>query len=481
MNILNLMPFSEGELPTKYLGVPLISSRLLNRYCKILVESAKNRIEDWKNKSLSFAGRLQLGKSVISSMHVYWVSVLAIPKGILYDIQALICGFLWCNGDYKRGKAEVAWGDICLPTSEGGLGLRSLKLFNKALMTKHIWNIVTNKESLWVRWIYAYKIKGRSFWAIPLNDAEMSWGWQKILQLRDRVRPFIWTKIGNGLKASAWYDIWDPQCPLINHLSPRDIAREGHNLQSHVAALVSNGGWSWPQQWLLKAPNLNLVIAPNLDTNSCDSYFWCDSNENQVAFSVKCVWESIRPRGNEVPWFNTVWFSHCIPRHAFHLWLVMRNSLRTQDKLRLWDIGDNADLSLLKCPLCESIPDSHNYLFFECNFSIQVWVSIRRLADMDGVPPSINAIMSYLQPFAKSRKAKSVIAKLLVAAASYFIWNERNNRLFKNVRRKHEEIRDMVMVTVRLKLLTFRFKNNYMVNHLLDRWKMPSNFRLYGS
>ncbi|GJW18617.1 putative reverse transcriptase domain, reverse transcriptase zinc-binding domain protein [Tanacetum coccineum] len=394
MNILNLMPFSEGELPTKYLGVLLISSRLLNRYCKILVESAKNRIEDWKNKSLSFAGRLQLGKSVISSMHVYWASVLAIPKGILYDIQALIRGFLWCNGDYKRGKAKVAWGDIFLPTSEGG---------------------------------------GLAFEAIPLNDAKISWGWRKILQLHDRVRPFIWTKIGNRLKASAWYDIWDPQCPLINHLSPKDIAREGHNLQSHVAALVSNGGWSWPQQWLLKSPNLNLVIAPNLDTNSCDSYFWCDSNENQVAFSVKCVWESIRPRGNEVPWFNTVWFSHCIPRHAFHLWLVMRNILRTQDKLRLWDIGDNADLSLLKCPLCESIPDSHNYLFFECNFSIHAWVSIRHLADMDGVPPSINAIMSYLQPFAKSRKAKSVIAKLLVAVASYFIWNERNNRLFKNV------------------------------------------------
>ncbi|GKD78845.1 reverse transcriptase domain-containing protein, partial [Tanacetum coccineum] len=49
-----------GELPVKYLGVPLISSRLLNKDCKIVVEKAKNRIGDWKNKSLSFAGRLQL-------------------------------------------------------------------------------------------------------------------------------------------------------------------------------------------------------------------------------------------------------------------------------------------------------------------------------------------------------------------------------------------------------------------------------------
>ncbi|GJY09135.1 putative reverse transcriptase domain-containing protein [Tanacetum coccineum] len=35
-----------SNLPVKYLGVPLISSRLLNKDCKVLVEKAKNRIED---------------------------------------------------------------------------------------------------------------------------------------------------------------------------------------------------------------------------------------------------------------------------------------------------------------------------------------------------------------------------------------------------------------------------------------------------
>ncbi|GJV93747.1 hypothetical protein Tco_1541560 [Tanacetum coccineum] len=67
--ILNIMPFSEGTLPVIYLGVLLISTRLFNRDCKFLVEKTCNRIRDWKNKSLSFAGRLQLCKSVISSMH----------------------------------------------------------------------------------------------------------------------------------------------------------------------------------------------------------------------------------------------------------------------------------------------------------------------------------------------------------------------------------------------------------------------------
>ncbi|GJT49873.1 putative reverse transcriptase domain-containing protein [Tanacetum coccineum] len=59
-SILNSMPFAEGVLHVRYLGVPLISSRLLYRDCKILVEKLESRVNDWKNKFLSLAGRLQL-------------------------------------------------------------------------------------------------------------------------------------------------------------------------------------------------------------------------------------------------------------------------------------------------------------------------------------------------------------------------------------------------------------------------------------
>ncbi|GKA70238.1 hypothetical protein Tco_0776302 [Tanacetum coccineum] len=264
ISILNIMPFAEGNLPVKYLGVPLISSRLLNKDCKVLVEKAKNRIEDWKNKSLSFAGRLQLCKSVISSLHVYWASVLIIPKGIIYDIQSLIRGFLWCNGEYKRGKAKVAWDDICLPKSEGGLGLRSLDLFNMALMTTHIWNIVSNKESLW------------------------------LLQLRVLVRPFFSVKLGNGRDTSVWHDSWCSHCPLSRLISPRDIYSEGFNNQAMVADFVINNVWTWPQAlYVPKAPILNLI--PALITMRIllwNSVRWRRSNGGiSLIFTVSRAWE----------------------------------------------------------------------------------------------------------------------------------------------------------------------------------------------
>lgn len=124
------MPFEESRLPVKYLGVPLISTRLQHQECKILVERVRDRIGDWRNKSLSFAGRLQLVISVMSSMHVYWSSVFILPSSITYDIDKIMRGFLWCQGDLKHGKTKVAWETVCLPKTEGGLGIKSLHRWN---------------------------------------------------------------------------------------------------------------------------------------------------------------------------------------------------------------------------------------------------------------------------------------------------------------------------------------------------------------
>ncbi|GJU23041.1 MAK10-like protein [Tanacetum coccineum] len=215
-------------------------------------------------------------------------------------------------------------------------------------------------------------------------------------------------------------------------LSPRDIHREGFHLKNVVADLIVNGTWAWPLTWLSKAPNLGLECLE--------------------------AWEAIRAHGNQVTWSRIVWFSHNILCHAFYLWLVMRNGLKTHDQMKQLDIGPNGDLNALRCALCESQPDSHPHLFFECVFSSKVLSYICVLADIDLVHPNIHDIILYLQPLGNKRTARSIFAKLIVAATTYFLWNERNNRTFKKIR-SPEEVRDIIMVTVRLKLLTIRFKN----------------------
>ncbi|GKC35543.1 putative RNA-directed DNA polymerase, eukaryota, reverse transcriptase zinc-binding domain protein [Tanacetum coccineum] len=108
------------------------------------------------------------------------------------------------------------------------------------------------------------------------------------------------------------------------------------------------------------------------------------------------VWECIRPRNTMVPWFNVVWFSKAIPRHAFLMWLVIKGKLKTQDKMVGWNTS-------LICPLCESQPDSHTHLFFECSFSDQVWSRMKVLAGLSTASSSISNVVDQIVPIFKRR------------------------------------------------------------------------------
>nr|GEW22918.1 hypothetical protein [Tanacetum cinerariifolium] len=116
-----------------------------------------------------------------------------------------------------------------------------------------------------------------------------------------------------------------------------------------------------------------------------------------------------------------VWFHACIPRHAFNMWLILKQRFRTQDCLRSWEV--NSDLAVV-CPLCETQSDSHEHLFFDCTFSQKVWSRLQQIVGLTCAGPSLASIIMHLL-IAKRKSSKSCIGKLVVAATAYFIWHER--------------------------------------------------------
>ena len=119
-DILLVMPFRIGVLPLKYLGIPLSGKRIINEDCRCLIQKVKNRLNDWRNKTLSFAGRLQLISSVLTSLHVYWASMFLLPNHVCDSIDKLSKKFLWSGGGEGSGIASVSWKDICKPKNQGG-------------------------------------------------------------------------------------------------------------------------------------------------------------------------------------------------------------------------------------------------------------------------------------------------------------------------------------------------------------------------
>lgn len=379
--------------------------------------------------------------------------------------------FLWGRGSINNGKSKVSWKVVCVPKYEGGLGIRRIKEMNKALMTSHAWSILTKRESLWVSWIHDNKLKGRSFWDIPVSS-NCSWSWRKLLQLRPNIRNYIWSKVGNGKNTSVWFDRWSDICPIGNIISPREISRAGFSLSSSIADVISNGVWLWPNAWYDLFPVLINLPTLQVQSEKQDTLVWRDVDQKDYPYSSSTVWNSIRSKEQIVSWHKIVWNAYCIPRHAFNMWLIMRKRLLTQDVIISWSPPRRKFMDVMCCSLCIADLDSHEHLFFECAYASKVWLQVRDLAELQNVPPIWNIIIDTLAQIASSKSLINVIRKLLVAAVAYFIWQERNNRMFRNQNRPPDVLCKEIIHTIRLKLMGMTYKKTDRVSSILERWKV---------
>ncbi|KAK4393106.1 hypothetical protein Sango_1781400 [Sesamum angolense] len=272
--LLAALHFQEGHLPLRYLGLPLLASRLSISDCKPLLLKIDSRIKGWESIQLSFAGRIQLIKSVLMSLNVYWAMAFILPKGVIREVEKKMRTFLW-KGNSEVGYPKVAWS-------------------------------VNNQSSIWVKWIAHTRLRHKSVWTVDVKGG--SWGWRKILRLRSALLPFIEFKIGDGESFYLWHDPWHSLGPLITRF-PRGPGRTNIPEAAKLSAVLVDGDWRWPPITDLECP---------------------------------CK----------------------IPRYSFVLWMAILDKLSTMDKPWLSHLGG-------VCVLCGREMETHEHLFFRCNFSRQ--------------------------------------------------------------------------------------------------------------
>nr|KYP64348.1 Putative ribonuclease H protein At1g65750 family [Cajanus cajan] len=59
--------------------------------------------------------------------------------------------FIWGENDHDRKIHIISWNTIFQPKNQGGLGMKSASQLNIAFLMKGLWNLCTQKESLWVQ------------------------------------------------------------------------------------------------------------------------------------------------------------------------------------------------------------------------------------------------------------------------------------------------------------------------------------------
>ncbi|GAV92484.1 LOW QUALITY PROTEIN: zf-RVT domain-containing protein, partial [Cephalotus follicularis] len=332
-NILHRVHFQEGTLPVTYLGLPLITKKLTKADCSPLVERIVARTNSWVSKALSFAGRLQLVKATLTNMQTYWCSTFLLPMSIIKACEKALRSFLW--GHHGRGK--VSWREVCKPLDEGGLGIKDLKLWNKSLLLKQIWQVLVDQGLL-------------------------SWSWRQTLLLRPLARAHLIYRCGNGELFSLWYDPWvhgESVHALYGH---RVMLDTGLDRAAKIKDILWEGQWCWPQT---SADLIDLQRVLDIPISSGpDCIFW---DRVGAPFSTSRAWLGIRTPSNKVPWHSLVWHPQRIPKHAFCLWLALRGAHRTRDKLLTVGVVQSAT-----CAFHCGLPESYDHLFFQCPFSMKV-------------------------------------------------------------------------------------------------------------
>ncbi|KAL2235680.1 UNVERIFIED_CONTAM: hypothetical protein Sindi_1300200 [Sesamum indicum] len=183
--ILTIMGFQEGQLPMRYLGLPLLSSRLSISDCQPLLLKIDARINGC----------------------IYWASAFILPKAIIKQIEKRLRTFLW-KGTSTSGYAKIAWKDVCKPIKEGGQGIKDIGILNRSLIAKKLCDVIRcDRTSIWVECSI-----------LPMTE-------------------FL---IGEGRSFYLWKDPW-------HHLGPL-IARYllGLDESAKLQVVINEGQWQWP-------------------------------------------------------------------------------------------------------------------------------------------------------------------------------------------------------------------------------------------
>ena len=114
----------------KYLGMPLGTSFKTALIWNPILEKMEKKLSEWKRLYLSKGGKLTLLKSTLSSLPMYFLSLFTIPKAVAARMESIHRNFLWGSSEGSFKYPLVAWEKVCLPMELGGLGIRSVVLFN---------------------------------------------------------------------------------------------------------------------------------------------------------------------------------------------------------------------------------------------------------------------------------------------------------------------------------------------------------------
>ncbi|XP_058722436.1 uncharacterized mitochondrial protein AtMg00310-like [Vicia villosa] len=191
----------------KYLGLPSMIGRSKKATFAYIKDRIWNRINSWKGRSLSKAGKEIMIKYVLQAIPSYIMSLFILLEAVIQDIERMLNAFWWGGGRDSGGIRWMSWDRIACSKEDGGLGFRDFKAFNIAMVAKQGWSLLSKPDTLVSRIFKARYFPNNSFFDSSLGY-NPSFVWRSIWKAREVLTLGCRWSIGDGSQISVMQDPW---------------------------------------------------------------------------------------------------------------------------------------------------------------------------------------------------------------------------------------------------------------------------------
>ncbi|XP_074288106.1 uncharacterized protein LOC141613269 [Silene latifolia] len=161
---------------------------------------------------------------------------------------------------------------------------------------------------------------------------------------------------------------------------------------------------------------------------------WIQDCTKHGKFKVGLMYDLLRDNYDQVRWAPLVFDKAVTPKHSFMGMMAFQNSLPTIDNLNL------RGLHLVnRCVLCCSQDENLEHLFFRCSFSSLVWRNISSWAQVP-FTDDLSQVVNWFHASLRGNDPRSRCKRAGFLATLYYLWNERNDRIFKGIVSSSESI-----------------------------------------
>ncbi|XP_058749172.1 uncharacterized protein LOC131622119 [Vicia villosa] len=411
-----------------YLGLPSLIGRSKKAAFGYVKDQIWKKINSWRGRPISKAGKEVMIKSVLQAIPSYIMSLFILPEGMVSDIEKMLNSFWWGGGSNQNGIRWMKWGNLTGSKEEGGIGFRDLRTFNLAMVAKRGWHLLSNPHSLVSRIYKARYFPHSAFLDAPIGS-NPSFVWRSIWQARDLLTLGCRWSIGDGRNIPVMGAPW---------IRGRNEGMVGGPQQQNVynmavSDLMLPTGKYWNGQLILNAFDggtaEDILRTPLVEDVVEDKWIW--KAEKDGCYSVRSeyrLWiKEYGARGfNRVEgaWTN-LWNIKAPPRVKHLIWRICRDCLPTRRRLIQYHVPCPAT-----CPFCHYQVEDSWHVFFGCSVTNQCWHTTG-LSNI--IAPRIinyhDDVFSLIMDIC--RREDSMLAGRFAVMID-ILWRNRNNMIWNN-------------------------------------------------